>query len=193
MAERRDERTSDQALISDVASADQAAFEALYRRYQGRVYRYLRMLVQDPASAEELVLDVMVAVWKGAGSFRGQSSLSTWIFGIARNKAMDAIRHMMRKQHGWVSLEEAPEQVDSQCDLAVEAEQKSVAALTRRALASLSTEHREVIQLVFFDELSCRETAEIVGCPLNTVKTRLFYARRHLKKILQEMGVGRLG
>jgi RNA polymerase sigma-70 factor (ECF subfamily) len=193
MAESRDERTSDQALISGVASADQVAFEALYRRYQGRVYRYLQTLVQDPASAEELVLDVMVAVWKGAGSFRGQSSLSTWIFGIARNKAMDAIRQVMRKQKGWVSLEEAPEQVDSRCDLVAEAEQKSVAALTRRALATLSSEHREVIQLAFYDELSCREIAEIVGCPLNTVKTRLFYARQHLKKILQGMGVGRLG
>ena len=193
MADSRDERPSDQALISNVASADQAAFEALYRRYQGRVYRYLRTLVQDPASVEELVLEVMVAVWKGAGSYRGQSSLSTWIFGIARNKAMDAIRQVMRKQKGRVSLGEAPEQADPQCDLAAEAEQKSVAALTRRALATLSTEHREVIQLAFYDELSCREIAEIVGCPINTVKTRLFYARQHLKKILQEMGVGRLG
>ena len=180
--------TGDQALLNRVASGEQEAFEALYQGYHRRLYQYLLTLVRDEATAEELVVEVMLAIWKGAGTFRGGSQVSTWIFGIARNKALDAIRQGTRRQRQ-VPLEEAAELIDTQNDPGSEANRKSLVTLSQRALAALSDEHREVMQLALYEELSCQEIAAIAGCPVNTVKTRLYYARQHLKKILQGMGV----
>src|SRR5262245_41858385 len=172
--------------VTRIAEGDREAFEQLYAAYQTRLFRYLLRMIGDTGTAEELTNDTMVAAWKAAGSFKGQSKASTWLFAIARNKALNA----MRGQH--------PVMVEVETAMAVAASsdspEKSVSrgslhAVMKQALQELSAEHREVIELTFYQELSYQEIAEIMQCPVNTVKTRMFYAKKKLQEALEQRGI----
>lgn len=181
--------TEERALISAVASGDRQAFERLYRGYENRLHQYLCILLRDEAIAEEVAVEVMVAVWTGAKTFRGGSLVSTWIFGIARHKALDALRRVTRADQRSVPLDALLEQADLQDGPAVAAEQESLARITQRALAALSSAHQEAIRLAYYEELTYEEMAGVIGCPVNTVKSRLFKARRQLKRSLERLGL----
>jgi RNA polymerase sigma-70 factor (ECF subfamily) len=165
----------DLALLVRIGRGDRAAFSEIYRLYQPRLYGYLRRLLRDPATVEEVLDDVMLVVWKDARKFRGRSALSTWVFGIAYRKAMTAIRAEVRYQ--------AP--LDRSADTSAVADKPSPDSdWIRAALARLSADHRQVVELTYFSGFSYQEIAEIAGCPVNTVKTRMFHARRRLKVLL---------
>ena len=124
--------------------------------------------------------DVAEVVWERAAGFKGESKLSTWIFAIAYRKAMKALRRYDapiedHEAENRASQEDSPEQAFGQTRLH---------NLLRVAMSELSPEHRGVVELTYFNDLSYREIAEIMGCPVDTVKTRMFYARRHLKRRL---------
>lgn len=162
-----------------VRGGDRGAFAELYRNYQPRLYGYLRRLLGDPGTIEETLDDVMLVVWKDARRFRGHSSVSTWIFGIAYRKALTAMRSERRYQAPLDRLAEPPPvsgTIDDRGDW--------IAA----ALSRLSPDHRQVVELTYFGGFSYREIAEIAGCPVNTVKTRMFHARRRLKVLLPVLG-----
>ena len=163
------------ALLVRVGHGDRGAFAELYRLYQPRLYGYLRRLLPNPATVEEVLDDVMFVVWKDARKFRGRSALSTWVFGIAYRKAMTAIRSEARYQ--------AP--LDRNADADNVADRPSPETdWIRVALTRLSADHRQVVELTYFSGFSYQEIAEIAGCPVNTVKTRMFHARRRLKVLL---------
>ncbi len=165
----------DLALLVRIGRGDRGAFSEIYRLYQPRLYGYLRRLLRDPATVEEVLDDVMLVVWKDARKFRGRSALSTWVFGIAYRKAMTAIRAEGRYQ--------AP--LDRSADASTVADKPSPDSdWIRAALARLSVDHRQVVELTYFSGFSYQEIAEIAGCPINTVKTRMFHARRRLKVLL---------
>jgi len=174
--------------LRQTAQGDRAAFERLFRAYEHRLYRYLLGIVRTPAAAEEITGDVMLEVWRHAGRFREQSKVSTWVFGIAHHKAVDALRRSA-PQH--IELHELAEVGD----LASGPEEIAIARSDARAVADaldeLSPEHREVLELTFTNGYSQAEIAQIVGCPVNTVKTRVFYAKANLRKILDGRGVRR--
>lgn len=174
-------------LLGAAAAGDQSAFERLYRLYEKRVYQYVYTLVYDPTLAEEIVGESMMAVWRGAGSFAHTSRVSTWIFGIARHKALDALRRSGRQQRE-VELDGALHVPHPQENPADGVQRQQVAALTQRALALLSREHQEVLRLVFYDELPYEEIAGLLSIPVNTVKTRVYYAKQHLKHQLERLG-----
>lgn len=167
-------------LLARVERRDVQAFEQLYRVYQPRLARFLTHMLQRPQLVEEVLNDAMMVVWQGAGNFRGESKLSTWIFAIAYRKALKARRC-------WPDpLED--ETLHSRANPAAGADQQVEHQKLRDALvgamARLSPEHRAVVDLTYFHDLGYREIAEIVGCPVDTVKTRMFHARRRLRQAM---------
>jgi RNA polymerase sigma-70 factor, ECF subfamily len=178
---------SESDLLAAVAAGKQSAFDRLYSLYEQRVFQYVCTLVYNSALAEEIVGDTMMAVWRGAGTFSHTSRVSTWIFGIARHKALDAMRRTGRQQRE-VDLDGATELPDTEESPLEGVQRKQAASLTQRALAGLSREHQEILRLVFYEELPYEEIAALLSIPTNTVKTRVYYAKQHLKQQLERLG-----
>lgn len=176
----RAEGVEERELIERVRGRELAAFERLYRLYQPRLTRFLSNVVQRPQVLEEVVDDTMMVVWETAGNFRGASKLSTWIFSIAYRKALkararwpDPVEEDARDVR--ISSEPGPDdrlQQDRLHDALV------------GAMESLSPDHRAVVDLTYFHSMGYREIAEIMDCPVDTVKTRMFHARRRLREAL---------
>ncbi len=179
MEELQEVVNEEQALMRLMARQDRQAMSELYGRFSRPLFAYLVRLIGDPALAEELLQETMLLAWQKAATFRGDSRLSTWLFGIARNLARNAQR---RSRLSTVSLEDETSPVGSE-DVASSAGRRL--DLTQ-ALARLSPEHREAVQLVLVHGFTYDEAAEIIGCPVGTIKSRLFYARRQLRSWLQE-------
>lgn len=166
-----------------------AAFEELYRRYDKRVFRYICTFLHDRAAAEEALSDTMLAVWQGAGSFSHTSRISTWIFGIARHKALDAMRRNVRRQQD-VELNAAADIAHPGANPIDQIQRDQVAILTKNAIDRLSHDHREILFFVFFEELPYEDIALLLGIPVNTVKTRVFYAKKQLRQHLSSLQSG---
>jgi len=160
---------------------DRAALSELYIRYQLPVARFLKSQMQGAQAIEEVYNDVMLTVWKKAESFRGDSKVSTWLFGIAYRTRLAHYQKESRHNHEnndeFISNIASEPEGDAQTYNAIK---ESLYA----ALVELSMPHRAVIELTYFHGYSTTEIAHIVGTPRNTVKTRLFHARKHLKTIL---------
>jgi RNA polymerase sigma-70 factor (ECF subfamily) len=153
-----------------------------------RVFRFVVRLVRDESTAEDLISEVFLDVWRQAGRFEGRSAVSTWMLAIARFKALSALR---RRPEEELDDEAAGAIEDPSDDPEAALEKKDKGALLRKCLAGLSAEHREIIDLVYYHEKSVEEVAEIVGIPENTVKTRMFYARKKLAELLKAAGIER--
>jgi len=182
-------RQPDAVWIRQIAEGNRDAFEKLYGEYQKRLFRYFMRLVSAVEIAEELTNDVLVEVWKKAGEFRGLSKVSTWIFGIAHHKAMNELRS---RKPAALEIEAAANEADPGATPEESAAQGNLKQKIKRALQGLSAEHREVMELTFTNGLSYQEIADIMQCPVNTVKTRMFYAKKQLQEILEKMGVTRV-
>lgn len=177
----------DQALVARIAAGDRQAFELLFNEYGERVFRYAHRLISDVTKAEEVTNDVMLEVWKTAARFEGRSKVSTWILGIARHLALNAVR---RKTLDTVEMDDAPEIADQDLTSgALEHDRDVLKESLTDALGRLSTDHRDVIELTYFHGLTYPEIAEVVGCPENTVKTRMFHARKQLQGFLRSAGL----
>lgn len=171
-------------LLRQIASGDIEAFKTLHRAYQRRLFAYSMKMLGDAGVAEELSSDVMLEVWRQAKQFKGKSKLSTWIFGIAHHKALNALRRRGQRIH--VAMERAITSVDPRPDPEQSAERRDMLRRLETALGNLSLDHREVIELTFFHEFSYEETAQIMNCPVNTVKTRMFYAKKRIRETLSQ-------
>ena len=177
--------TDELTLLRKVAAKDRKAFEALYHLFYRRLFGYLLKITRRSDLVEEVLNDVMLAIWKGAATFDGRSRPSTWIFGIAYHKALKALARRWEDQG---SDTEGPEPVDRDEPESLTA-RRELAGVLGRALGALSPEQRAVVELTYYYGLAYPEIAEIVGCPVNTVKTRMFHARRRLKEVLPGLGV----
>lgn len=180
--------TSDEVLIGRIANGDRLAMQVLFARHHVRVYRFVLRLVGDPGKAEDLISEVFLDVWRQAGRFEGRSQVSTWLLSIARFKALSALR---KRPDAELDEETAGAIEDTADTPEVAIQKKDKSQALRECLKSLSPEHREVIDLVYYHEKSIEEVAEIVGIPENTVKTRMFYARKRLSELLKAAGVDR--
>jgi RNA polymerase sigma factor (sigma-70 family) len=171
---------SDSTLISQIATGDVEAFECLYQRYAPRLTGYLVRHLVSPGLVDEVINDVMLVVWQRAACFQPTSSVSTWIFGIARNKAYKAV-HRNRPQSPLPFPPEAeghdgnPEQTLQQRERDHELAQ---------ALRRLSAEHRTVVEWTYHHGLPAQEVAQRLGISANTVRSRLKLARRRLATLL---------
>jgi RNA polymerase sigma-70 factor (ECF subfamily) len=180
--------TSDEVLIGRIATGDRLAMQVLFARHHVRVYRFVLRLVRDESVAEDLISDVFLDVWRQAGRFEGRSQVSTWLLAIARFKALSALR---RRSDEELDDETAEAIEDPSDDPEVVLDKKDKSAAIRKCLEKLSAEHREIIDLVYYHEKSVEEVAKIVGIPENTVKTRMFYARKRLAELLKAAGIER--
>jgi RNA polymerase sigma factor (sigma-70 family) len=170
----------DVILLSRVADADGAAFEALHGAYHPRLQRFLGRFARQPALVEEIINDTMMIVWHKAHTYNSTSKVSTWIFAIAYRQALKALSH--------VNVNAKPEVATSAGALVREPEdelqQHQLCEQLEQALRSLPLKHRTVIKLNYYQGYACREIADLIACPLNTVKTRMLHARRKLKALL---------
>ncbi|HEU4359144.1 MAG TPA: sigma-70 family RNA polymerase sigma factor [Xanthobacteraceae bacterium] len=180
--------TSDEVLIGRIANGDRLAMQVLYARYHVRVFRFVVRLVRDEATAEDLISEVFLDVWRQAGRFEGRSTVSTWMLAIARFKAISALR---RRSDEELDEDAAGAIEDPSDDPATALEKKDKSVVIRKCLMGLSAEHREIVDLVYYHEKSVEEVADIVGIPVNTVKTRMFYARKRLAELLKAGGIER--
>lgn len=180
--------TSDEVLIARIAQGDRLAMQVLYARHHVRVYRFALRLVKNESTAEDLISEIFLDVWRQAGKFEGRSAVSTWILAITRFKALSALR---RRTDAELDDETAAAIEDTSDNPEEVVAKKDTGDVLRNCLTALSREHREVIDLVYYHEKSVEEVAEIVGIPENTVKTRMFYARKKLAELLKAQGVER--
>jgi RNA polymerase sigma-70 factor (ECF subfamily) len=176
------EPSSDEMLVARIAGGDRLAMQTLFARYRTPVYRWLVRLVGNETVAEDLLSDVFLDVWRQAGRFQARSAVSTWLLAIARFKALSA-----RRSRKDAELDEAIEATvaDSADNPEVVLQKKSRDQFVRTALTTLSPEHREIIDLVYYHDKSVDECAQILGVPSGTVKTRMFYARKKLAEMVQ--------
>jgi RNA polymerase sigma-70 factor (ECF subfamily) len=179
---------ADEVLIAKIAKGDRSAMEALFTRYRVRVFKFMLRMVRNEAIAEELNSDVFLDVWRQAGTFEGRSAVSTWIFSIARFKALNALQ---RRGEQELDDDKADAIEDDADDPETVLAKKDKAAVLRQCLVELSAEHREIVNLVYYQHKSVEEVSGIVGIPEATVKTRMFYARKKLSELLAERGVER--
>jgi RNA polymerase sigma-70 factor (ECF subfamily) len=167
------------ALLARVAAGDQRAFEELYRLLSRRVYAFALRITGNAQAAEEVTVDTMHEVWRSASRFRFDAKVSTWVLGIARNKALMTLRNVPAEEH--VEIGDYADTLDSGMPdgfamLAAARDGESI----RRGLQALSADHRECLHLAFFDEMSVQEIATVLGIPEGTVKSRLWHAKAQL-------------
>lgn len=168
-------------LIARVAEGDRKAFEELYHLYHRRMSRFLTRLTRRYDVAEEVINDTFWIVWRKAHTFRGDSQPSTWILGIAYRKARNAFRASARLAEKNLQMQELPLTTEEPAGV------EELRDWLERALAQLPVEQRLAVELCYELGHSCEEIAGIMGCPVNTVKTRLFHARAKLQKLLPQL------
>jgi RNA polymerase sigma-70 factor (ECF subfamily) len=172
--------------LAEISRGEEEAFKRLFLRYQAGLLRYLERMLHNLERAEEVFQETMIEVWKKAKSFDGRSSPATWVYSIARHKAMDRLRQEREEP---VDPEEFSYIPNTQPDASQIVEQKDLVEKIQKVLKSLSPVHREVIEFTYYQGYSIEEIAKITGCPEGTVKTRMFHARRQLKALLMESGI----
>ncbi|WP_443751024.1 RNA polymerase sigma factor [Asticcacaulis solisilvae] len=164
-------------LVGRVVGRDRRAFETLYRLYHPRLTAFLTRFIRRPDRVEEALNDTLMVVWNRADRYNGQSKVSTWVFGIAYRQGLKALSR----------FDEAVEDADAESrrseDKTPEEHlgQRQTRIVLDHAMETLSADHRAVVDLAYFHEMGYREIAEIMDCPVDTVKTRMFHARRNLK------------
>ena len=179
------ERT-DEELVQSIAAGDKFAMQILFIRHRDRINRFIQRFTRDECLAEDALSELFLDVWRKAGSFEGECQVATWLLAIARNKTLALLR-----QRKFVALDQTEAGlIEDPTDNPESAlDKKSHSTLLQKCLKVLSPNHRQIIDLVYYQSKSIQEAAEIIGIPINTVKTRMFYARNQLGKILKQAGV----
>jgi RNA polymerase sigma factor (sigma-70 family) len=176
-----DEAERDVRLVAAIACArDLRAFEELYRAYHPKLSRFLLNILRRPHLVEEVLNDAMMVVWRRPGRYNGKSKVSTWIFAIAYRQAL---KRLSRADEP-VEDKGADARPCGEAGPEQQLSRRQAQALLSRAIGELSPEQRVVVDLTYFQEFGYREIAELMGCPVDTVKTRMFHARRRLKSKL---------
>jgi RNA polymerase sigma-70 factor, ECF subfamily len=180
--------TSDDMLLESIADGNRTAMHILYCRHNVRVYRFILRIVRDATTAEDLVSQVFLDVWRTASQFQGRSQVSTWLLSIARFKALTAMRQRRFEDIDQEDVRQIPDESDTP---ETSLDRNDTSAILRACVAKLSPAHREIITLVYYHEKSVEEVGAIIGIPQSTVKTRMFYARKQLADLLRGAGVDR--
>jgi len=176
-----------EALLRRIAAGEEAAMAEFYNNYENPVYRFILSRMNDPFEAADILNEVMLEVWRGAGRFQGRSAVKSWIFGIARHKTLDRLRsrHRNAARAGEEPSEDIADESAVDPTEAIAATQH--AEFVRHCLDRMSAAHREVLHLTFFEDLTYGQIAEIAGCPEGTVKTRMYHAKRAMQHCLAKL------
>jgi RNA polymerase sigma-70 factor (ECF subfamily) len=172
---------SDVLLLRRIAGGDELAFGVLYQRYHVPIFNYVLRLIHEPKEAEDLLQEIFIAVWRGAYRYREQAQVKTWLYRIAHYQAISCLRKRRPVTHIEDVLDinsDGPEHITA--DILQRDE-------VRKAINCLSTKHRAVLELAFVQGMAYKEIAQVVGCPVGTVKSRMSYALRALNGKLKKM------
>lgn len=183
-------RVLDETLIAEIAGGDRLAMRTLYLRHERRVFRFVLHMLGDRCLAEDVLSEVFFDVWKKAERFEGRSSVSTWLLGIARHKALTAATTKTRQAESLDGVA-AMNVVDPTANADEAMLEQERGAMLRRCLKVLSPEHREIIDFVYYQEKTIRQIADLLAIPENTVKTRMFYARKRLAALVEAVSDAR--
>ena len=185
------------ALVERAKSGDPRAFEGLVDAYKDRIYSYVSRMLHDPVEAEDIAQDTFLRAYQSLPNFRGASSFQTWLYRIASNLVIDSVRKQKRRQNHAISLDapmdtdegmmarELPDERRGPDELA---ESVAIQEEVKLAIAQVSARLRSVLVMYDLQGMSYQEIAEVLGCPLGTVKSRLFNARAQLKDLLERRG-----
>lgn len=173
---------TDEQLLHAMAGGDMEAMTAFYRRHETRVYRYLMSKLNDSFVAADLLNEVMLEVWRSATRFAGRAKVTTWMLGIANNKVLTYWRKLGKREFTDLDDNLTDETPAADLEQALSAVQDG--EVLRAGLQTLSPPHREVLHLLFFEELDYAEIASILKVPEGTVKSRVYHAKNLLKKQL---------
>jgi RNA polymerase sigma-70 factor (ECF subfamily) len=180
------QQASDAALVESIADGDKRAMQELFSRHNARLFRFVLRFTRDEATAEDVVSEVFIDVWRKADKFEGRSEVSTWLLAIARNKALETLRRRPTEELDDDTRESIEDPTDNQ---EVTIQKKEMSKIMLKCLSQLSRVHREIIDLVYYKEMSINDVSETIGIAPNTVKTRMFYARKRLAELLSLEGI----
>jgi RNA polymerase sigma-70 factor (ECF subfamily) len=183
---KTDRDAPESLLLARVAKRDREALSEVYTRFQRPLFSYLFHLLGQKELAEDVLQEVIVIIWQKAHTFQGTAPAARWIFGIAHHQAFKALRRDANAT--FLDLEAAVDIADETLDPEITLLRQNTHEEITRALTALTPEHREVLELAFFQDFTGKEIAAIIGIPLGTVKSRLSYARHALKKALLRNG-----
>ena len=172
----------DTRLMQRVVRRDRQAFEKLYELSYPRLRFFLLRMLRDPSMVDDVLVETYAAVWKSAGNYSGRAKVTTWIFGIARNLAYKELGKL--RYHD--DIDNFPNLSDH---ISPEAESSNRTQLVRMAMDQISDKHREVLDLAFFHDLSYPEISNLLDIPVNTVKTRIFHAKKAFEESLRKMRI----
>lgn len=179
---------SDRELVAKVAAGDRAAIRLLFMRHHARVYRFVARQTGSESMADDIANEVFLELWRQAPGFEGRSEVSTWLLGIARFKALSALR---KRKEAWIDDEQAAAVADDADSPEVATMKEDKGAALRRMVDALPEEHRTVVDLAYYHGRAVSEIAAILDIPEATVKTRMFYARKKLGEALKAAGYDR--
>lgn len=178
MPEQPDNAVDEYALLQRIAESDTSAFEVFYKLYYPRLFRFILRMTHQPESVEELIQETLLVIWEKPDRFNHESKISTWVFGIAYNKALKSMSKDARRSND-IDVDDLIEMIgDSTANPALIRESQDWLSC---ALDILSPDQRAVIELTFYHDLPYQDIAKILNCPENTVKTRMFHARKKLQ------------
>jgi RNA polymerase sigma-70 factor (ECF subfamily) len=178
--------TTDEILIEAISKGDSNAMRMLFTRHNVRIFRFVLRLIGDNSVAEDVVSEVFLDVWRQAASFKARAQVLTRLLAIARNKAHSVLRRSSDLQH----LEEEAVQLKEILtgDLRIVMQKKEKAAILVKSLKQLSASHREIIDLVYYHQRTIDEISKIIHVPTNTVRARIFHARKRIATMLTANG-----
>jgi RNA polymerase sigma-70 factor (ECF subfamily) len=186
----RQDEAGHQAELAAIVTQDAQAMKRFYLAFAPATYQFAMRRLSDPVQAEEVVVETMYEVWCHAQRFSGQSSIRTWVLGIARHKLLDKLRDRYRHRHESLSDEDGAPLNDVEADAPEGFErvaQREHHDMIVHCAGKLPDDQREALHLALYEDLPLAEIALVQACPENTVKTRLFHARRKMKECLQRL------
>jgi RNA polymerase sigma-70 factor (ECF subfamily) len=179
---------ADDTLVQRIADGDKTALKVLYLRHRTRIYRFVARLTGSDTTADEVVNEVFLEVWRHADQFEGKSRLATWLLSIARFKAISACR---RRAEAPLDERACALIEDPADDPASSMEKRQRSDILQRCMGTLRPSHQAVINLIYYQGKKIEEVAQNAGVPAATIKTRLHYARSRMAERLAEAGVDR--
>lgn len=176
----RSARQSDTDLLAQIADGDREAMHVLYQRHHDALYGFVRARSGSAFTAQDVVHDTMLDVWRQAGRYGGKSAVRTWIFTIARNKMVDR----MRKTSYLSYVDAVPEVADEAPDACTVIQSAQDAEQVRACIDKLKPAHAVAVRLAFFEDMTYEQISEVEGIPVGTVKTRIFHAKQAMMHCL---------
>jgi RNA polymerase sigma-70 factor (ECF subfamily) len=180
-----EESVSDVMLLKGVAEGDRAAMHIMFARHRTKVFRFIQRMVRNRAIAEDIVSQVFLDVWRSANRFESRARVTTWLFSIARLKALASMRE---RRHEDIDQDHVAAIADDLDTPEAALDRKDTNAILRACIDQLSPAHREIIDLIYYREKSVAEASEIARIPHATAKSRMFYARKQLAGLLVSAG-----